>query len=121
MPTPGIPPDREGFRGLFDAHKNAVYRLLCRLSRDSHTAEDLLQETFVIVWRKRDQFRGDGSLEGWLRRIAYRTYLNARPRLERARARAGLEAEPLARAGAPDEGVRSEERRDGDGRRDRRA
>src|SRR5262245_50452853 len=103
MQTPGIPPDREGFRGLFEAHKDTVYRLLCRLSRDSHHAEDLLQETFVIVWRKRDQFRGDGSLQGWLRRIAYRTYLNARPRLERARVEAGLEVEPLARGLGPDD------------------
>jgi RNA polymerase sigma-70 factor (ECF subfamily) len=105
MTTPGIPPDREGFRGLFEFHKDAVYRLLCRLSRDPHQAEDLLQETFVIVWRKRDQFRGDGSLEGWMRRIAYRTYLNARPRLERARAEAGLDVEPLARGVAPDDGA----------------
>jgi len=35
----------------------------------------------VTYWRKRDQFRGDGSLGGYLRRIAYRTFLNSRSRL----------------------------------------
>jgi RNA polymerase sigma factor (sigma-70 family) len=103
MSHPGIPPDREGFRGFFEAHRDALYRLLCRLARDPHHAEDLLQETFVIVWRKRDQFRGDGSLEGWLKKIAYRTYLNARVRLERARAETGLDAEPSAPTVAPDD------------------
>ncbi|MDH3590598.1 MAG: RNA polymerase sigma factor [Planctomycetota bacterium] len=70
---------------MFEAHKEAVYRYLYRLSRNRHDAEDLLQETFARFWRKRAQFRGDGSLGGYLRRIAYRTFLNARPRLAKAR------------------------------------
>ena len=37
------------------------------------------------MWRKRSQYRGEGSVAGYLRQIAYRTYLNARPRLERSR------------------------------------
>src|SRR5262245_9575936 len=77
--------------------------MLCRLTRDGHHAEDLLQETFVTVWRKRDQFRGEGSLEGWIRRIAFRAYLNARTRLSRGHAEAGLEAEPTAVGPAPDD------------------
>jgi RNA polymerase sigma-70 factor (ECF subfamily) len=100
--TSGIPPDREGFRGFFEAHRDVLYRLLTRLSRDAHHAEDLLQETFIIVWKKRDQFRGEGSLEGWLRRIAYRTYLNARPRLVRSGNETGLEVDPAAASVAPD-------------------
>ncbi|MDH3591439.1 MAG: RNA polymerase sigma factor, partial [Planctomycetota bacterium] len=39
--------DRESFRALFEAHKEAVYRYLYRLSRNRHDAEDLLQETFA--------------------------------------------------------------------------
>lgn len=91
----GSPKDREAFRELFEAHREPVYRLLCRLVRDPHDAEDLLQETFVRLWRKRAQFRGDGSLAGYLRSIAYRTFLNARPRLGRGRAMGALPEEPV--------------------------
>ena len=62
-----------------------------RLARNAHDADELLQETFVLVWRKRAQFRGDGSVGGYLRQIAYRTYLNARPRIERNRKQLGVD------------------------------
>ena len=55
------------------------------LTGNRHDAEDLLQDTFARLWRKRDQFRGDGSLEGYVRRISYRVFLNARSRLSRGR------------------------------------
>ena len=67
------------------AYREPVYRLLYRLARDPHDAEDLLQETFSRLWQKRRQFRGDGCVGGYIRQIAYRTYLNARPRLARGR------------------------------------
>ncbi len=69
------------FREVFMAHREAVYRFAWRLTGRSHDAEDLTQETFVTFWRKRDQFRGEGSLAGYLRRIAWRTFLNSRARL----------------------------------------
>ena len=91
-----IPGEGEEFRRLFDSHRDAVFRILYRLAGNRHDAEDLLQETFTRLWHKRDQFRGDGSLEGYLRRIAFRTYLNARPRLVRGRApRSMNEVEPM--------------------------
>lgn len=99
MPPEPRDADREGFRRLFEAHRVAVHRMLARLCRDADRADDLLQETFATLWRKRDQFRGEGSLEGYVRRIAYRTFLNARPRLERARRETGLPVEPAAHDG----------------------
>src|SRR5689334_13560010 len=102
MPPTGIPSDREGFRRLFDELKDPMYRFLYRLSRDAHDAEDLLQETFTTLWRKRDQFRGEGSLPGYVRQIGYRTFLNARTRLSRRRAERGLDAEPAARGATLD-------------------
>jgi RNA polymerase sigma factor (sigma-70 family) len=90
MPSPAIPDDRDGFRRLYEVHGEAVFRLLYRLTRNAHDAEDLVQDTFTRAWTKRRQFRGDGSVEGYLRKIAYRTYLNARIRLGRARSAASL-------------------------------
>lgn len=99
MSTSGIPDDTEGFRRLYEASCAPIHRLLARLARDGHTADDLLQETFLTVWRKRAQFRGEGSVEGWMKTIAVRTYLNARPRLVRAHAETGLPVDPPARVG----------------------
>jgi RNA polymerase sigma-70 factor (ECF subfamily) len=97
MPSPAIPDDRDGFRRLYETHGEAMFRLLYRLTRNAHDAEDLLQDTFTRAWTKRRQFRGDGSVEGYLRKIAYRTYLNARTRIGRARA-----VSPLFEADLPD-------------------
>ena len=74
-------PPAQSFRDVFERHRDPVHRMLWRLTGSSHDADDLLQETFVTYWRKRDQFRGEGSLAGYLKRIAYRTWLNSRDRL----------------------------------------
>lgn len=99
----GISDDRDAFRRLFEAHREAVFRLLYRLAGDRHDAEDLLQETFARLWDRRGQFQGNGSLEGYLRRIAFRVYLNARPRLRRVRAPLPLAAEPADDRAGPAE------------------
>ncbi len=52
--------------------------MLLRLAGNAHDAEDLLQETFLVVWRKRDDFRGRGAPEGYLRTTAVRLFLNRR-------------------------------------------
>jgi len=94
--------DRDEFRRVFEAHGDSVFRYLYRLAGNRHDAEDLLQETFSRLWRKRDQFRGDGSLAGYVRRIAYRTFLNARTRLDRVRANQPIDhVEPEDGASGP--------------------
>ncbi len=74
---------RDQFRRAFEGNRDQVFRFLYRLSRNAADADDLLQETFLTVWNKRDQFEGRGSLEGYLRRTAYRTFLNHRERTGR--------------------------------------
>jgi RNA polymerase sigma-70 factor (ECF subfamily) len=102
-----IPDDPEGFRRLFESQRDLVFRVLYRLARNADDAEDLLQDTFTTLWRKRDQYRGDGSLEGYVRKIAYRTYLNARPRLQRARGVAVLDEATASAAPSPETRVAS--------------
>jgi RNA polymerase sigma-70 factor (ECF subfamily) len=70
--------DKSEFRELFEREREPIFRFLYRLTRNATDADDLLQETFLVIWRKREQFRGTGSVEGWLRRTAFRAYLNAR-------------------------------------------
>lgn len=96
------------FREIFAESREAVHRFAWRLTGHAQDAEDLTQETFVTFWRKRDQYRGEGSLIGYLRRIAFRAYLNRRERLAVRRPPAALDA--VAEPGAP--GDPAAERRD---------
>lgn len=103
---------RAEFRALFDEHRDPVYRFLWRLTRDPHQAEDLTQETFVTFWRKQEQFRDEGSLQGYLRRIGYRLYLNSRSRLSAARPPLSLSQAPEALSPGEEEEVDRKESRE---------
>ena len=86
------------FRDLFESEHARLHRFLHRLAGNAADADDLLQETFLSAWRKRDQYAGRGSAAGWVRRIAYHLYLNARTRRVR---REDLAPPPAAPRAAP--------------------
>ena len=47
-----------------------------RYARDREEAKDILQEGFIKVFTHISLFKGDGSLEGWIRRIMVNTAIN---------------------------------------------
>ncbi|HKZ12108.1 MAG TPA: sigma-70 family RNA polymerase sigma factor [Rhodanobacteraceae bacterium] len=70
--------DRDAFEHLVRRHQGMVRAQLRRLLRgDAAAADDLAQETFLLAWRKFDQFRGDARFSTWLYRIAYSCFLQA--------------------------------------------
>ncbi len=74
------------FQTLFETERDRTYRFLVRLCGQRADADDLLQETFLTVWRKREQFNGsDRSGGAYVRRTAYRLYLNDREKWRRRR------------------------------------
>lgn len=50
-----------------------MFGVCLRYSKSREMAEDMLQEGFIKVFERIDQFRGQGSLEGWVRRIVVNT------------------------------------------------
>lgn len=62
---------------LVAEHSAAVYRLARSVVRDPGLSDDVTQETFIKVWKHRDEFRGDGSMRGWILRIAHREAIAA--------------------------------------------
>lgn len=50
---------------------------LARVTRGDG-ADDLAQETFLKAWRVAGSYRGEGSYQGWLLRIAWREFLSSR-------------------------------------------
>ena len=55
---------------LYHTFERPVYNLARRLCRTPHDAEDVLQETFLEVFRSLPRFRGEGSFAGWVRKVA---------------------------------------------------
>lgn len=71
--------DARAFEQLLRRHQGMVRAQLRRLLHGDHArADDLAQETFLLAWRKLDQFRGDARFSTWLYRIAYTCFLQAR-------------------------------------------
>lgn len=52
-----------------------MYGVIRRYVRDDATAEDLLHDGFITVYQRIGQWRGDGSFEGWCRKIFVNTAL----------------------------------------------
>jgi RNA polymerase sigma-70 factor (ECF subfamily) len=62
--------DRLAMQVLFVRHHVRVYRFLLRFVRNEATAEDLVSEAFLEVWRKAGTFEGRSSVSTWLLSIA---------------------------------------------------
>ena len=58
------------FDALVRQHQRRIFRVLLSMLRDEDAAETLTQETFLRAYHKRADFRAEGSIEGWLMRIA---------------------------------------------------
>ena len=62
--------DRLAMQVLFARHHVRVYRFVLRLVRNNASAEDLISEVFLDVWRQADRFEGRSAVSTWLLAIA---------------------------------------------------
>ncbi len=74
-------------RALYDQHVDRIYRLAYRMTGDDELARDFTQDTFIRVFDKIEQFRGDAALATWLRSIAVSVILNGLRKVKRWRQR----------------------------------
>src|SRR2546425_5526743 len=59
--------DEAAMASLFDRYSKVVYSVALRVLRDPASAEDVLQEIFMQIWRNPEGFIATrGSLGGWL-------------------------------------------------------
>ncbi|MCB9591045.1 MAG: RNA polymerase sigma factor [Polyangiaceae bacterium] len=77
------------FEALYDAHFDFVWRSARRLGAEAHALDDVVQEVFLVAYRKLPEFLGRSSLKTWLFGITLRV---VRAQRRRAASRA---AEPL--------------------------
>lgn len=62
--------DQSAFTALAERHRRELQVHCYRMLGSFDDSEDLVQETFLRAWRKRESFRGDASFRAWLYRIA---------------------------------------------------
>jgi len=67
--------DRRAQRALYDTYSAKMYGVCLRYFPKSEVAKDILHDGFIKVFTSISSFRGDGSLEGWIRRIIVNTAL----------------------------------------------
>jgi RNA polymerase sigma-70 factor (ECF subfamily) len=73
--------DRGALRELYDRHGPWLRARLARRCADDGVVEEVLQDTFLAVWRKPDGYRGTGDVPAWLWGIGIRRLLaTVRPR-----------------------------------------
>ena len=61
--------DRKFQEILYHTFSSKMFSVCLRYSNEYSSAEDLLQEGFVKVFKNLAKFRSEGSFEGWIRRI----------------------------------------------------
>jgi RNA polymerase sigma factor (sigma-70 family) len=54
---------------LYEMYSGKMYALCCRYVKNKMEAEDVLVTAFTKVFDRIDQFRNEGSFEGWIRRV----------------------------------------------------
>lgn len=62
-------------RALYDLYARKMMAVCMRYGRDYDTAQDLMQEGFIKVFTAIDSYTGNGSFEGWVRKIFINTAL----------------------------------------------
>jgi RNA polymerase sigma-70 factor (ECF subfamily) len=55
---------------IFEEYSPEIMGVCMRYVKDFDIASDIVQETFITVFSKIDQYQGNGSFEGWIRKIA---------------------------------------------------
>jgi RNA polymerase sigma-70 factor (ECF subfamily) len=68
--------DEQALELMFREHYSFLCQAVVRIVQDPHTAEDLVQDVFLELWRKRQSLCINLSLKAYLRRAAINKTLN---------------------------------------------
>ncbi|WP_298901046.1 RNA polymerase sigma factor [uncultured Psychroserpens sp.] len=67
--------DAQAQSQLYKLYASKLFSICLKYSRNYAEAEDNLQDAYITVFKKIDQFKNKGSLEGWMKRITINTAL----------------------------------------------
>jgi len=69
--------DRGAFERRFLDYHSRLVRCLCHVIRRYEELEEVINDTFLIVWQRTGDFRGESRVSTWIFGIAYRCALKA--------------------------------------------
>jgi RNA polymerase sigma-70 factor, ECF subfamily len=84
--------DRKALEELYNLYHRRMARFLTRLTHRYDLAEEIINDTFWVVWRKAGDFRGESQPSTWIFGIAYRKARNAFRSVSRLAAQTSVEA-----------------------------
>lgn len=93
--SPSDVTDAVTFEGVYEEHFEFVWRSIRRLGVDEAALDDVVQEVFLVVYRRLGDFEGRSSVKTWLFGIALRVARTHRRGLAR---KGGLDPLPLEMA-----------------------
>jgi len=94
--------DMDAFEQLFYKYYRRLYALFYRLAWDDGRAEDLLQETFMRVWRGAMTYREDLRASSWIYRIGRNCWIDLEARRKSARKSVDIESDAMMESGRVD-------------------
>ena len=68
--------ERKAQKELYDVYSPILLGICIRYAKSKFEAEDVLQEGFIKILTKINDFKGDGSFEGWMKRIVVNTAIS---------------------------------------------
>ena len=68
--------ERRAQNAFFDHYKNKLKGLCFRYAKTEAEADDILQESFIKIFKNIDQLRDAGSVDGWVKSLVVRTAIN---------------------------------------------
>jgi RNA polymerase sigma-70 factor, ECF subfamily len=92
--------DREAFRRLYSHYHRRLHRFLMRLTRDRQLAEEVINDTMLVVWQHARDFRGASRVSTWILGIGYRRALKSLERRRNASAQDVIVATTTAPSGS---------------------
>jgi RNA polymerase sigma factor (sigma-70 family) len=107
---PRIDATQEACVRAFSEEFDYVYWTFRRYGVTAAEAEDLAQDVFMVLWRRRDELQTDRRLRPWLAGVAF--HLANKHLVRRRRERSGVSDEVRDGAPLPDEGLSSARDRD---------
>ncbi len=69
--------EKRAFEQIYSKYSGLFFTITRRYARSHEEAEDLLQESFVQIYRKVHTFNFKGSFEGWMKRVVVNKCLSA--------------------------------------------
>ena len=92
----------EAFEQLFYKYYRRLYALFYRLCWDDGRAEDLLQETFIRVWRGALTFKEEMKVSSWIYRIGRNCWIDLEARRKSVRRAVDIESDSVMESGRVD-------------------